>query len=646
MLPTSVFESPVGRLVAGVIERERDGTSDRTADLFLQAADGFAAAGDNELELVALLQLGYVARWSGRVERLAPVIERVAKLSQRYPAARPYLAFGEAWSALAVGRPDLQLAALESIIDADIPKVWALSRDHLIAHALFNLGRPEEALARAPSAEVSLTIPVPGALVTRSQCLWYVGRPEQARAERGLGMDSRHGARDRFIAGAWTAVMETFAGNSTPQRRRSASPERTRVNSPRRLVAAQLLAVDLLIALVGGDEERAGTELAAILEVVPLGDGVSEQMLRMTLAFPYVLVPASRAYWESAELGPSIRAMRRIARAFVTARDGDLSRLSSFNYPEPGFIASTLPTPWAVEFGLYSVQAGRSEGRRLVAWLCEHWGDPARAALRRFESDDVLGPVAREVLSQTPLPPSERTRIVALGPTAITTNGYELNDPDWRRERVRALVAWLVVHRQGTRDQLIGALWPDLTVEKGNKNLRTTLTYVHKLLEPRRSSRDATWFVQVDGPNVRLNPQVEVDVWRFSELLDEADKEQRAGRTSASLPIMLEALALYRGDLASDLDYPWMDLERIHLQSRFVLASCRAGELLTAMGRSSEAIELLRRSLAADQFHEPSYVALGDAYTALGDMTSARRILDLAAHQLGDIQAGRASINR
>ncbi len=134
---------------------------------------------------------------------------------------------------------------------------------------------------------------------------------------------------------------------------------------------------------------------------------------------------------------------------------------------------------------------------------------------------------------------------MVLGSTTVTINGYELNDPDWRRERVRALVAWLIVHRRGTRDQLIGALWPDLDVEKGSKNLRTTLSYVHKLLEPRRSSRDATWFVQVDGPNVRLNPQVEVDVWRFTELLDEAENEQRAGRMSALLPIMLEALELY-----------------------------------------------------------------------------------------------------
>ncbi len=284
-----------------------------------RAADGFAELGDAELELVALLQLGYVARMSGDAQRLSPIIERAVSLAEHYPPARPFLAFGDAWTALAEGRPDRQLAAMETIVDADLPLVWQRSRDHLIAHALFNLGRPDEGLERAPRMDESISIPIPGALVTHSQCLWWSGRPEAALAARPLGLDARHGARDRFIAGGWIAMMETWAGRLAEAQaaRRIAATHAGEV--PAAIVSFQMAGLDILHLLVSGDEAAAAEQLAALLELVPLGDGVSEQALRNLISLPYVLVPASRDYWDTVELGPSIDRSREIARGLVEA---------------------------------------------------------------------------------------------------------------------------------------------------------------------------------------------------------------------------------------------------------------------------------------------------------------------------------------
>ena len=71
----------------------------------------------------------------------------------------------------------------------------------------------------------------------------------------------------------------------------------------------------------------------------------------------------------------------------------------------------------------------------------------------------------------------------------------------------------------------------------------------------------------------------------------------------------------------------WLELERIHVRSRFVRAACRAGELLVAIGKPSEAIDAVRPALDADPYHERSYLALADAYRALDDHSSARAIL-------------------
>ena len=83
------------------------------------------------------------------------------------------------------------------------------------------------------------------------------------------------------------------------------------------------------------------------------------------------------------------------------------------------------------------------------------------------------------------------------------------------------------------------------------------------------------------------------------------------------------------------LDLESLELERIHLRSRFVRASCRATELLTATGRPEQAIEIAQPALEIDRWHEATYLALADAYTAIGDHTSARAVRDRAEVNLG-----------
>ena len=110
---------------------------------------------------------------------------------------------------------------------------------------------------------------------------------------------------------------------------------------------------------------------------------------------------------------------------------------------------------------------------------------------------------------------------------------------------------------------------------------------------------------------------------------------ERAGRPNAALPLMLEALDLWGGDLAEDLDLEFLELERIHLRSRFVRASCRAAELLVASRRPNEAIAVARPALYVDRWNERSYLALADAYVAIGDHTSARAVLDRGEAAIG-----------
>lgn len=630
IIPDEIRRSAIGVLLDGILERERDPTSPAVSELLDRAAGMFERDGEPELELVALTQLGYVAHISGAGARVEVVGRRFSELAERHPPARPFTAIGAAWASLNRGDPAAQLDALRSIGDDDLPGVWRITRRHLIAHALFNLGRAAEGLAIVPTHVDTLPVPIPGALITESQCRWLAGQPDVALANPPHGASDRHGARDRFIAAAWLSLMRCYAGDLPAARAAAVQARDHGGTNPSPLVAAQLAGLDAMITVGEGDVARATAMIEGILALAPL-EGIGRHLFRHQFVYPYLLVPSTREFWDGVAMPDQIDAIRRLVRSFTAAREReDLGALATVRWPEPGLIAAYVPNHWAMELALTGIQSGRHEARHLAAWLCEHWQQAARSELARWVDDDRLGVTARDVAAHTPTPPPSRIGVRLLGHAEVDVDGRATAHPDWRRERVRALLTWLVLHPNTSREQATTALWPDLEPGRAAKNLRTTLNYLHGILEPGRGAGDATWYVRSDGQRLDLHRSLDVDVRRFADLLDQADETERAGHPLAALPLLTAAISEWRGDLAVDLDYEWLDLERIHLRSRFVRAACRTAELFTAIGQGDRAIDPARAALDADPYHGPSYRALAEAYRGVGDHTSARTILERA----------------
>jgi DNA-binding SARP family transcriptional activator len=248
--------------------------------------------------------------------------------------------------------------------------------------------------------------------------------------------------------------------------------------------------------------------------------------------------------------------------------------------------------------------------------------------------------LARSLLVAAPAPPGDVTEIAVLGPLALARNGEPVTDRDLRRERVRALLAFLVGHRTTSRAAITAALWPDLDERAAANNLRVTMTYLLRVLEPGRPAREPAYHIRVDGQAVTLvtSDWLRIDVDRFDEHVTRAARAEADGTPSLALEHNLAAIALYRGEAHEGVaDADWIALERDHFRVRFVAAATRAGELLVGRGNVDEAERVARRAVEVDPWAEDAYAVLVSVALARGDRSAARRTLDRTLAALADL---------
>jgi DNA-binding SARP family transcriptional activator len=297
-----------------------------------------------------------------------------------------------------------------------------------------------------------------------------------------------------------------------------------------------------------------------------------------------------------------------------------------------------LPAPWTADLALGVLASGEEGGRALV----EELGDRARGTLRRRSAGAAtpLAATARRLLRDLPAEPHHRLQLRVLGPLELRRDGVVVAAPQLRRERVRQLLGYLLVHPRATRAAVAAELWPDLDEVAAGRNLRVTLTYLHAVLEPERGELDPPYFVRSAGPVLHLvvDEALEVDSVAFERGLDSAARLERQGAPSAALAAYRRAVDLWVTDYLPDVEGgEWLDWERERLRGRFVAASVRAGELLLGRGEPGPARELAERALRVDRWSESAYQLVVAAFLDTDDLVAARRWMQRCRHALAEL---------
>lgn len=387
-----------------------------------------------------------------------------------------------------------------------------------------------------------------------------------------------------------------------------------------------------------GDESAAVAGLRTVADLAVVRNQAVVQVSPIALPLLYVLIPEVRGCWDD-EVPPGRFAdLLAVAQALVDLREnGSLAAVRSLGAGAGALMAAALPPLWSTELAVAMVAAGNAEGRGLL----ESLGLPAREVLRRRIAA-AAGPVAdaaRGLLRELPALPPFRLRLRTLGPLQLSRDRVPVAAPELRRERVRQLLAYLLVHDRPSRAAITADLWPDLDEGAAGRNLRVTLAYLQNVLEPERHE-DAPYFVRSLGTSLQLvvGEALEVDAREFEAEMDSAAQLEKSGALSAALVAYERATGLWGGDYFADLPQAdWLSWEQDRLRSRFVGAAVRAGNLELARDDSRTARSLAERALAADAWSESAHQLLIATYLADGDRVSARRALLRCEHMLEEL---------
>jgi DNA-binding SARP family transcriptional activator len=253
----------------------------------------------------------------------------------------------------------------------------------------------------------------------------------------------------------------------------------------------------------------------------------------------------------------------------------------------------------------------------------------------------TLAPSGHYIRRKFGLPPGYLLRLCLLGPLELYRDDHLVRHPDLRRERVRQVLGYLAIHPRTTRQRVAAELWPDHDDLGAARNLRVTLTYVQRVLEPERRGGDLPYFLRTNGPVLELSigSWLAIDVHEFDRHLTEAEGAECARSGSLALRAYERALALYRGDFCScQPEANWAALERDRLRLRYLTAAIRTGELLLANGDEHTPLRLGHAALHTEPWSEAAYRLLISTHLARGEHAQARRTLARCHAMLADLQ--------
>jgi two-component SAPR family response regulator len=230
------------------------------------------------------------------------------------------------------------------------------------------------------------------------------------------------------------------------------------------------------------------------------------------------------------------------------------------------------------------------------------------------QSEAQLYHLVDRLLAKTPNAISTHAalHVQTLGGFRVWHQGAEVPPTAWGREKAIHLFQFFITMRRQYvhKEQIMDRLWPDLDIDKGDRDFKVALNSINRALEPEREPRSEPLFVRRDGLAYGLDFE---NVWLDTEAMElhiSAGNQATLGpnpNTDFAVACYEAAVQLYHGDYLPERRYEdWTSAERERLQLLALNTMTTLAELLLQR-MPLESIRLTQRVLSIDPVWEDAY---------------------------------------
>jgi two-component SAPR family response regulator len=218
--------------------------------------------------------------------------------------------------------------------------------------------------------------------------------------------------------------------------------------------------------------------------------------------------------------------------------------------------------------------------------------------------DSLLANTPAHARAQAPL------RVQTLGGFRVWCYGAEIATTAWGREKAIHLFQFFItVRRQFVhKEQIIDRLWPEIELEKGDRDFKVALNAINKALEPNREAREESRFTHRYGLAYGLNfENVWLDAEVFEQLIAAGNQANMERNPARAIDCYATAVHLYHGDYLPERRYEdWTSAERERLQLMALNTMTVLASLLIERA-PLESLRLAQRVLSIDPVWEDAY---------------------------------------
>jgi DNA-binding SARP family transcriptional activator len=391
--------------------------------------------------------------------------------------------------------------------------------------------------------------------------------------------------------------------------------------------------------LTYGEEAAAAAEIATTLADLGVADPMVRGELRRSLVAAYVLSQVARDAIDADALGPAHERWRTLARVLLDARSGE--RPDAEAVGDVDEVLTAFPLAWSVELAARLVAHGGEPAIVLYAGLVDRCGERAAEVLERLRRESSeLGDAARVLAERyAAIVPGVRS-ITAFG--SLRIEGSAAGDAGVvRRVRVRQLLGLLIMRDRLAVDAVLRALWHELDAAAARNNLRITLTFLRRLVEPGREPGSPSLHIGRDATHVwlRRSAALRCDVWDVIRSLDDADARDRLGDVAGAMSLRAAGVDRWTGELlvdVRDLDLVAGDVAMV--EHRLASAAAAVAAWSLARGDAAHALSVAARLLEHDPFQEVAHCVAMTAHLDLGDRRAAAAAAQRCRDALTDLR--------